>query len=226
MNAMAEAARSKVVYKITYPSGKIYIGMDLSGTALYFGSPNKAEIAADLTPEQRRDLTIRKEIIWESAKATDAEVRAMEIRLIREHRANDPAVGYNRWPKSSLTDPTRPPNLRTLKPSSYSKASDVGEEARLDDLVLTRFGPNSKLVLFKQITKAITVNQVNRRRTLSSRFPPSLRSERASSDQQPLIPATRHRSAKVPYGVGADTPAISLALKEDREGDQTKPVDT
>ena len=71
----------------------------LTDTALYFGSPNKAETAAELTPEQRRDLTIRREIIWESAEATDVEVRAMEMRLIRENRANDPAVGYNQLPK-------------------------------------------------------------------------------------------------------------------------------
>jgi hypothetical protein len=56
--------RSKQVYRITYPNGKIYIGMDLTGTALYFGSSSiKAEIAADLGPEVCRDLTIRKEIL-------------------------------------------------------------------------------------------------------------------------------------------------------------------
>ena len=52
--------------------------MDLTGTMLYFGSPS-ADIAADFTPEQRRDVTIRKEILWESADATDGEVRAMEV---------------------------------------------------------------------------------------------------------------------------------------------------
>jgi len=30
----------KVVYKITYPNGKIYIGKDLTGTLNYFGSAN------------------------------------------------------------------------------------------------------------------------------------------------------------------------------------------
>jgi hypothetical protein len=35
----------KVVYKITYPNGKIYVGMDLSGTMLYFGSPAKTHRA-------------------------------------------------------------------------------------------------------------------------------------------------------------------------------------
>jgi hypothetical protein len=44
-------------------------------------------------------LTARKQILWESDTATDAEVRAMEIKLIHEHRSNDPAVGYNLTPK-------------------------------------------------------------------------------------------------------------------------------
>ena len=92
--------RPKVVYRITYPNGKIYVGLDLTGTTLYFGSSSvKAEIAADLTPRQRQDLTIRKEIIWESMDATDSEARAVGLRLIRELRANDPEIGYNRWPK-------------------------------------------------------------------------------------------------------------------------------
>jgi len=95
----SEADRVKVVYKITYPNGKIYVGMDLTGTTLYFGSPVKAAIAADLTPEQRRDLTVRKEILWESGSASDSEARAKEVELIRQLRANDPAIGYNRWPR-------------------------------------------------------------------------------------------------------------------------------
>lgn len=93
--------RRKQVYKITYPNGKIYVGMDLTGTLLYFGSPSAhKQIAADLGLDGHRlELTLRKEILWESETATDAEVRAMEVRLIREHRSNDPARGYNRSPR-------------------------------------------------------------------------------------------------------------------------------
>jgi hypothetical protein len=47
------------------------------------------------------DLTVRKQILWESETATDAEVRAMEVRLIRETSANDPAICYNVWPRFS-----------------------------------------------------------------------------------------------------------------------------
>ena len=60
----------------------------------YFGSPS-ADIAADFTPDQRRDVTIRKQSLWESSEATDAEARAMEVRLIRELRANSWEVGHN-----------------------------------------------------------------------------------------------------------------------------------
>jgi hypothetical protein len=92
----------KVIYKITYPNGKIYVGMDLTDSINYFGSAASAVIAADFTREQRREFTIRKEIIWESETASDAEVRRMEIECIRSLRANNPAIGYNRSPKPDL----------------------------------------------------------------------------------------------------------------------------
>ena len=60
--------RRKQVYKITYPNGKIYVGMDLIGVVTYFGSPSRKAkecIAADLA-EYRLDLMVRKEILWES----------------------------------------------------------------------------------------------------------------------------------------------------------------
>jgi hypothetical protein len=87
----------KQIYKITYPNGKIYVGMDLTGTLTYFGTPSakaKERIIAELA-DHRHDLTVRKQILWESETATDAEVRVMEMKLIRETDANDPAIGYN-----------------------------------------------------------------------------------------------------------------------------------
>ena len=61
--------RRKQVYKITYPNGKVYVGMDLTGAISYFGSPSaKDRMAADLA-EHRLDLTARKEILWESETA-------------------------------------------------------------------------------------------------------------------------------------------------------------
>lgn len=96
----------KVVYKITWPNGKIYIGCDLVDTISYFGTPNPSVIEADFsTRESRRDMTIRREILWESDTATDAEVRRKERELILAHRANDPALGYNRNPKFKPSPP-------------------------------------------------------------------------------------------------------------------------
>ena len=92
----------KVIYRITYPNGKIYVGKDLTDSINYFGSANSDLIAQDFSREQRRDFAIRKEILWESSDATDEEVAAVEISLIRRFRANDPAVGYNRWPKLTV----------------------------------------------------------------------------------------------------------------------------
>ncbi len=89
----------KHVYKITYPNGKIYVGMDTTEDILYLGSSSKRHrIAVDLVP-YRNDFTIRKEIIWEDLEATDAEVRAMEVHLICELQSNNPEIGYNVRPR-------------------------------------------------------------------------------------------------------------------------------
>ncbi|MFV2021674.1 hypothetical protein [Micromonospora sp. LOL_023] len=88
----------KVIYRITYPNGKIYVGKDLTGTLNYYGSANSRLIEADFTDEERRDFTIRKEILWESDTASNAEVGKREVEFIRSLRANDPSIGYNRWP--------------------------------------------------------------------------------------------------------------------------------
>ena len=89
----------KVIYKITYPNGKIYIGKDLTDTINYFGSADSKIIEKDFTREQRRDFTIRKEILWESEKASDIEVNKKEIEFIKLYRSNDSAIGYNQLPK-------------------------------------------------------------------------------------------------------------------------------
>lgn len=89
----------KVIYKITYPNDKIYVGKDLTGSVNYFGSADSELIAQDFSSEERRDFTIRKEILWESESASDMEVNRKEVELIMKFRSNDPAIGYNRWPK-------------------------------------------------------------------------------------------------------------------------------
>ena len=88
----------KVIYKITYPNGKIYIGMDLTNSINYFGSASSELIAQDFTPEERRTFTITREILFESED--ESAIRQKETELIRKYRSNDPAIGYNRWPRS------------------------------------------------------------------------------------------------------------------------------
>jgi hypothetical protein len=89
----------KIIYKITYPNGKIYIGQDVTDSINYFGSASSELIVADFTRVQRRDFSIRREILWESEVATDSEVTAEEVRLILHYRSNDPRIGYNRSPR-------------------------------------------------------------------------------------------------------------------------------
>ena len=50
----------KVIYKITYTNGKIYIGKDLTNTLNYFGSADSKFLEKDFSREQQRDFTIKK----------------------------------------------------------------------------------------------------------------------------------------------------------------------
>ena len=93
----------KIIYKITYPNGKIYIGKDVTDSINYFGSASDELIAKDFTREERRDFTIRKEILWESETATDKEVNSREVEYIRHYESNNPCIGYNQWPKFKST---------------------------------------------------------------------------------------------------------------------------
>ena len=81
----------KVIYKITYPNGKIYIGKDLTDDINYFGSVSSKLI--------EKDFTIRKEILWESDSATEQEVNRKEVEYIKLYKSNNPSIGYNRNPK-------------------------------------------------------------------------------------------------------------------------------
>jgi hypothetical protein len=92
----------KQIYKITYPTGKIYIGKDSYGSHRYFGSPDIETINADfmnLSEDARRDYSVRKEILWESPDCEESELAAKEVEYIRKFQSNDPEIGYNRWPK-------------------------------------------------------------------------------------------------------------------------------
>jgi hypothetical protein len=89
----------KVIYKITYPNGKIYIGKDLVDSINYFGSADSKIIEKDFTREERRDFAIRKQILFEAENITDQEINKKEVEYIREFQSNNPNIGYNRWPK-------------------------------------------------------------------------------------------------------------------------------
>ena len=90
----------KVVYKVTYPNGKIYVGKDLTDNINYFGSADHRLIARDFDREARRIFSVTREILWESEDALDSEVSKVEVEMIRLYQSNDPSVGYNRWPQS------------------------------------------------------------------------------------------------------------------------------
>ena len=89
----------KVIYKIIYPNGKIYIGKDLTNTLNYFGSADSRYIEKDYSWEEMKDFTIRKQIIWDKENASDSEVNKMEVELIISNKSNNPEIGYNQWPK-------------------------------------------------------------------------------------------------------------------------------
>lgn len=84
-------------------NNKIYIGKDLTDSINFFGSANNTLIALDFTREQRRDFSIRKEIILESKIATDKEVNKKEVEFINKFDSNNPSIGYNQWPKYKIS---------------------------------------------------------------------------------------------------------------------------
>lgn len=95
-----------VIYKITYPNGKIYVGQDRTNSINYFGSASSELIAKDFTPEQRKSFTITRDILWYSENADRSEVTRKEIEFIIKLRANDPSVGYNQSPPYRACPPS------------------------------------------------------------------------------------------------------------------------
>lgn len=92
----------KVVYKITYPNGKIYIGQDVTNDINYYGSPNKKLLEQDFPFESRHKFTVIKEIIFsivEDTPGKSAIISQKEVELIKEYESNNPEKGYNLKPK-------------------------------------------------------------------------------------------------------------------------------
>ena len=92
----------KVIYRITYLNGKIYVGQDRTDSINYFGSASSELIAADFTRPERLSFTVTRDILWSSETARDAELYRQEVLWIRTLASNDPAVGYNRWPPHQI----------------------------------------------------------------------------------------------------------------------------
>jgi hypothetical protein len=93
-----------VIYRITYPNGKIYIGQDRTNSINYFGSASDARIAEDFSAEQRQSFTITRDILWQSDTSSRTELNQKEIEFILQFRSNDPCIGYNQFPRLPLTN--------------------------------------------------------------------------------------------------------------------------
>ena len=90
----------KVIYKITYPNKKIYVGKDSTGDILrYFGSPYRKYVEQDFTWKQLKDITIRKKILFSSEDISEFELLKKETEYIVKLGANNPKKGYNIRPK-------------------------------------------------------------------------------------------------------------------------------
>lgn len=84
-------SNSKVINKISYPNGKIYIGKDLTNSINCWGSAKSDLIAEDFNFEERMSMTILREIIFFSDSAN--EVNKKEAELIRQYDSNNPDIG-------------------------------------------------------------------------------------------------------------------------------------
>jgi len=94
------------VYKIIYPNGKIYIGVDYGGGKddtstmgylRYFGSPS---LASRLLMDEEHSgllqvgakIIVTKEILW---VGTLKDAFRTERELIKQHNSTNPEIGYN-----------------------------------------------------------------------------------------------------------------------------------
>jgi len=85
----------KNIYRITYPNGKIYVGKGFTNTINYFESASSVLIEKDFSNEERRDVTIRKEVFWESEIASNKEGNLKEVEYIRFFKSNDSCIVFS-----------------------------------------------------------------------------------------------------------------------------------
>lgn len=83
-----------IIYKITYPNKKIYIGQDRTDDINYFGSADSFTIAKDF--RDCVDFTVRKQIITRKRNISVIDLNILEREAIKKFNSNDPKIGYNR----------------------------------------------------------------------------------------------------------------------------------
>ncbi|MDR2834530.1 MAG: hypothetical protein LBV67_12555 [Streptococcaceae bacterium] len=88
------------VYKITYPNGKIYVGMDHSQLACpwgYVGSSYNKQLIDDCNEWRlsNKEWNLNQEILFESKTCTLKELRRIEHEKIIEYNSTNPLIGYN-----------------------------------------------------------------------------------------------------------------------------------
>ena len=88
--------RVGIIYKITYPNGKIYIGQDRTDDINYFGSADSFTIAKDFSVRQKKDFHIRKQILIKRRDITIQELNQLESAMIEKYASHNPKLGYNR----------------------------------------------------------------------------------------------------------------------------------
>jgi hypothetical protein len=96
-----------VVYKVTFPNGKIYVGKDIGTgghTIRYFGYWNNALVEQDFSKEQLMKWTLTREILFESSDKQLISIKEGEF--IRALKSNDPAFGYNLTHRSKTANRT------------------------------------------------------------------------------------------------------------------------
>lgn len=89
----------KIIYKITYPNEKIYIGSDYTDNFNYFGSINIDALREDFSREDIQSFTIKKDILFETKDIDYSGLFLKEKEFIIKNQSNNPKIGYNKSPK-------------------------------------------------------------------------------------------------------------------------------
>jgi predicted RNase H-like nuclease len=90
----------KQIFKITYPTGKIFIGHDPHGRIDFLGNPDNTLLTSDfanLPHSKQRDYTVRKEVLWQTQDCSSQELAAKQHEFITSYQSDDPEFGYNKW---------------------------------------------------------------------------------------------------------------------------------